>query len=197
MIVINDILVSEDIIEKEFVCNLSACKGECCVAGEQGAPLDEDELAILADIWPKVKPYLSKKNQKAVEKQGHWIDHGGGEYATPLVNGGGECAYVIHEKGMALCGIERAWREGKIGWMKPISCHLYPIRLAYNSRTEIMRANYDRWDICKPACAHGKQLQVPIYKFLKEPLIRKFGEAFYAELEEVAKALPPKQPKNR
>ena len=177
-------IVSEEIIEKDFVCNLSACKGACCVDGEAGAPLDEEETKILEEIYPKVKPFLRKKGIAEIEKQGKWIVNEWGEKETPLIDGA-DCAYVIFDnKKTALCGIEEAYNQGAIDWKKPISCHLYPIRVKdYN---EFSAVNYHKWEICDDACSLGKELQVPVYKFVKQALIRKFGENWYAELEKVA-----------
>lgn len=177
-------IVSEDIIEKDFVCNLSACKGACCVDGEAGAPLEKKETKILEEIYPKIKPFLRKEGIEAIEKQGAWITSDLGELETPLVNGA-ECAYVtFNERGTALCGIEEAYNKGIVDWKKPMSCHLYPIRVKdYN---EFSAVNYHKWQICDDACTLGKELQVPVYKFVKEALIRKFGESWYKELEAIA-----------
>lgn len=184
MFQIDKTIVSEDIIEKEFVCNLSACKGECCIAGEAGAPLEEDEVAVLEEIYPKVKPFLRKEGIEAIEQQGTSITSDFGDLETPLVNGA-ECAYVVFDdKNTALCGIEAAYLEGKINWKKPISCHLYPVRIQnYSSFTAV---NYHKWSICDDACALGEELKVPTYKFLKDPLIRKFGTDWYEKLEKIA-----------
>lgn len=177
-------IVSEDIIEKDFVCNLSACKGACCIDGDAGAPLTKEEADILEEIYPKVKPYLRKKGIEAIETQGTSTKNEWDEIETPLINGA-DCAYVIFDnKKTALCGIEEAYNQGEIKWKKPISCHLYPIRV--KDYTEFSAVNYERWDICDDACSLGKELQVPIYKFVKEALIRKFGEDWYTELEKVA-----------
>ena len=177
-------IVSEDIIEKDFVCNLSACKGACCIDGDAGAPLTKEEADILEEIYPKVKPYLRKKGIEAIEAQGTSTKNEWDEIETPLINGA-DCAYVIFDnKKTALCGIEEAYNQGEIKWKKPISCHLYPIRV--KEYTEFSAVNYERWDICDDACSLGKELQVPIYKFVKEALIRKFGEDWYTELEKVA-----------
>jgi len=177
-------IVSEEIIERDFVCNLSACKGACCVEGDAGAPLTEEEVDILRDIYPKVKPFLREEGIAAIEKQGTHIETVLGELETPLVDGN-ECAYVtFDEKGIAGCGIENAYNDGAIDFQKPISCHLYPIRITEYS--EFSALNYDRWPICDPACALGKELQVPVYKFVKTALIRKYGENWYAELEKIA-----------
>lgn len=176
-------IVSEDIIEKDFVCNLSACKGVCCVDGEAGAPLEEDELQILMDVYPHVKPLLRKEGVEAIEDQGLFVTTEG-EFETPLVNDK-ECAYVIFDENKTTkCGIEEAYNQGKISWKKPISCHLYPVRIMEYS--EFSAVNYHKWPICDDACTLGKELQVPVYKFVKEALIRKFGEDWYSELEKVA-----------
>jgi hypothetical protein len=182
-------LVSEELIENDFVCNLNACQGGCCVEGEAGAPLETDEVAILDEIYEKVKPFLRPEGVESIEKQGTSIKNEWGEFETPLVNNK-ECAYVIFEGKTAKCGIEEAYNQGIVSWKKPISCHLYPIRVKkYSSFSAV---NYHRWDICSPACSLGKELQVPVYIFVKEALIRKFGETWYTELEEVASALKSK-----
>lgn len=183
-------IVSEDLLEKEFVCNIKACKGICCVEGEAGAPLEKAETTILEDIYPVVKPYLREEGIKAIEEQGVWITSDFGELETPLVNGS-ECAYVIFDKNnTALCAIEQAYNEGKVDWKKPISCHLYPIRIKEYS--EFAAVNYHKWDICDDACSLGKELGVPVYQFVKEALIRKFGEDWYLELEKTAEKLKGK-----
>ncbi len=186
MLQIGEILISDDVIEKEFVCNLDKCKGACCVEGDYGAPLDEDELDILKEVYPEVKPYLSEAGIKAIEKQGTHVLDEDGDLSTPTIKGR-ECAYAIYDdKNVLKCGIEQAYLDGKIGWKKPISCHLYPIRITKKKHFEAL--NYHKWHICSPACALGKELQVPVYKFLKDPLIRKYGKAWYAELEQVIEA---------
>lgn len=178
-------IVSEDILEKEFVCNLSKCKGACCVKGEAGAPLEKAEVEILKEIYPKVKPLLRKEGIQAIEEQGTSIVSDFGELETPLVNGE-ECAYVtFDENNITKCGIEEAYNKGMIDWRKPISCHLYPVRV--KDYSEFAAVNYHKWDICDDACSLGKELQMPVYKFTKDALIRKFGEDWYLELEKVAK----------
>ncbi len=189
MFQIGKTIVSEDIIEKDFVCNLNACKGACCIEGEAGAPITEEEVRILKDIYPKVKPFLRPEGIAAIEEQGTHIETEWGDFETPLI-GGKDCAYVTFTPhGIASCGIEDAFNAGEIdpiapGFKKPISCHLYPIRIKEYS--EFSAVNYDRWSICDPACTLGKELQVPVYRFVKDALIRKFGENWYAELEKVA-----------
>lgn len=176
-------IVSEEILEREFVCNLSACKGTCCIDGDAGAPLQEEETTILEAIYPKVKPYLRPEGIAAIEAQGAWVKGEDGDFETTLIDGK-DCAYVIFDGATALCGIEQAYNEGIVDWKKPVSCHLYPIRV--KDFTEFTAVNYDKWYICDDACTLGKELQVPVYKFVKEALIRRFGEDWYLELEKVA-----------
>lgn len=181
MLLIDDKLISEDIFDKHFVCDLSACKGACCVEGESGAPLKEEELAILDDIFEDVKPYLRKEGIKAIEKDGKYVQDSDGEWVTTL-RGGMECAYtVFDEKGVAACGIEKAHFDGASEFRKPISCHLYPIRTKQLSEYEGM--NYHKWPICAPACECGSKLNMPVYKFCKDALIRAYGQEFYGKLE--------------
>jgi hypothetical protein len=185
MFQIGKTIVSEDIIEKDFVCNLSACKGACCVDGEAGAPLENDELKILNEIFPIVKPYLRKEGIKAIENQGLYTTNEDGEHETPLIDGA-DCAFVIYdEKNVALCAIEEAYNQGEITFKKPVSCHLYPVRV--QNYSEFSAVNYHHWEICDDACTLGKEFQVPVYKFVKQALIRKFGDAWFSDLEEVAK----------
>ncbi len=178
-------IVSEELIEQDFVCNLSACKGACCIDGEAGAPLEDKETEILVDIYTKVKPFLRPEGVAAIEEQGAFVKGEDGEWETPLVNGS-ECAYVVFkENGTAKCGLEEAYEQGVTEWKKPISCHLYPVRV--REYTQLTAVNYHKWEICDPACALGEELKVPVYKFVKEALIRKFGAEWYAELEQIAK----------
>ncbi|WP_445955443.1 DUF3109 family protein [Yeosuana sp.] len=184
MFQIGKTIVSEEIIENDFLCNLSACKGACCIDGEAGAPLSKEETKILEDIYPKVRPFLREKSINAIAQQGVFITTEEGDFETPLIDGA-DCAYVFFDKkGIALCAIEEAYNQGDISWKKPVSCHLYPIRV--KDYSEFSAVNYEKWEICDDACALGKELQVPIYKFVKEALIRKFGEDWYSELEKVA-----------
>ena len=184
MIQIDDKLISEDLFSEEFVCNLAKCKGICCVEGDAGAPLDEDETKILDEIYPKIKSYLRPEGIQAIEEQGTYTLDFEGDLVTPLVNNA-ECAYVIFdEKGYTKCAIEKAYENGVIDWQKPISCHLYPIRITEYSNFSAI--NYHEWDICSDACTLGKELGVKVYQFLKKPLIRKYGEEFYQTLSEAA-----------
>jgi hypothetical protein len=181
MIAIQNTLVSEDLLEKKFVCDLKACKGECCVAGDSGAPLDKEELEILESVVEKVKPYMTKKGIKAVEKNGSWVKDSDGDYTTTLVSEGGECAFVFFDENkIAKCSIESAYYDGKIKWKKPISCYLYPVRITKHKNYDAV--NYHKWEICKPACECGAKLNVPVFQFLKEPLITKYGKEWFNEL---------------
>lgn len=184
MFQIDKTIISEEILENEFVCNISACKGACCIDGEAGAPLEDAELPILEKIYDKVKPYLRPEGIAAIEEQGTYVKGFDGEWETPLIDGA-DCAYVtFDDKGTALCGIEEAYNQGDIDWKKPISCHLYPVRIKEYSTFSAI--NYHKWHICDDACSLGKELQVPVYKFVKQALIRKYGEDWYNELEKTA-----------
>ena len=177
-------LISEDLFEKRFVCDLNACKGACCVEGASGAPLDPEEDQLLKELWPKIRPYIPEKGQRAIDEHGVSEVDEDGDLVTTLVEGRGECAFtVFDDKGIALCGVEKAWKDGAIPFRKPISCHLYPIRIAKLKFHDGL--NYPRWPICKPACACGAKLDVPVFRFLKDSLTRKYGADWYAELEEV------------
>jgi hypothetical protein len=180
MMKVGEVLVSDEVKSVEFVCHLEKCKGACCVEGELGAPLEEDELPIMKEIQSAVAPYLTEDGKKAIAEQGPYLLDEDGDYSTPTI-GGRECAYAHYDaKGVLKCGIEQAYLDGKISYRKPISCHLYPIRIT--KKKDFEAVNYHRWSICSAACTLGKSLQVPLYKFLKDPLIRKYGEQWYADL---------------
>lgn len=182
MIVIGDTILSDDLIENFFVCDLEKCKGACCVEGDLGAPLEDSEKNKMDEVYEKVKPYMCKEGIEEVEKQGVYILDEEGDYSTPTIDHK-ECAYAVYdEKGYLKCSIEQAYQDGKTDFKKPISCHLYPIRITNYEQYDAL--NYDRWEICNPACGHGKALGVPIYVFLKEALIRKYGEKWYEALVE-------------
>ncbi len=185
MIAIEHVLLSDDVVEKHFVCDLQSCKGGCCVDGDCGAPLTEEETEILATVYPKVKHLLKPEYITEVEKQGThtWDDEYG--YVTPTVDGG-ICVYAYTDDvGIVKCAIEKAWRDGLVDFQKPISCHLYPIRVTESNGYEAV--NYEpRKKLCKPACKLGNKLKIPVYQFLKGPLIRKYGEEFYNTLDTVA-----------
>lgn len=185
MIAIDNVLLSDEVVEEHFVCDLTKCKGGCCVDGDCGAPLTEEETKIIARIYPKIKSSLLPEYVAEIERQGtHTVDNEYG-YVTPTVNGG-ICVYgYTDELGVVKCGIEKAWKEGRVKFRKPISCHLYPIRVLSHPGYEAV--NYEpRETLCKPACKQGKALKVPVYVFLKEALIRKYGEQFYEALDAVA-----------
>lgn len=190
MIAIGDILVSDELIEEQFVCNLTACKGACCWEGEYGAPLDPAELDVLERIYPDVAPYLSPAGRAAIAAQGTAVyEKANRNFATPLVDGG-PCAYMtLDSRGVAQCGIERAYRDGVIDYRKPVSCHLYPIRVKRSPHADYEALNYDRWDICAAACTQGRREKVAVYEFAKEALIRAYGPEFYAELDQAAQHL--------
>jgi hypothetical protein len=183
MILVGDVVLSDDIKENFFVCDLEACKGACCVEGDSGAPLEDEETKILEDIYPLVKDYITAEGRAVIEAQGTWVIDADGDKVTPTLGANRECAYALYdERGILKCGIEQAYLAGKTSWKKPISCHLYPIRVTKYDQYDAL--NYNRWHICDPACQLGKSLQVPLYRFLKEALVRKYGEAWYAELVE-------------
>lgn len=177
-------LISEDLFEKRFVCDLNACKGECCVAGESGAPLEQQEADLMKELWPKIRPYIPEKGQRAIDEHGVSEVDEDGDLVTTLVEGRGECAFtVFDEKGIALCGVEKAWKDGAIPFRKPLSCHLYPIRVAKLKFHDGL--NYHQWPICKPACECGAKLDVPVFRFLRDALTRAYGAEWFAELEEI------------
>ena len=188
MLYIEDTLVSLDVIERHFVCNLEACKGACCVEGDFGAPLLEEEKVILKEVYQDIAPYLSPEGKAVIEKRGYYeYTDENQQWSTPLM-ANGACVYLTYgADGIAKCGIEKAYEDGATTFKKPISCHLYPIRVSHNEITGFEAWNYDQWDICNPACIHGEELQVPIYLFLKEAIIRAKGLAFYEALEDAAR----------
>ena len=185
MIIVGNTIVSDDIADRRFQCDLNCCKGACCVDGDSGAPLHEEEVAVLEAILPEVEPYMTAEGIAAVHEQGVAVRDTDGDLGTPLV-AGGACAYITYgDNGCALCAIEKAYRAKNFHFLsfnshfpKPVSCHLYPIRV--EDYGEFTAVNYHQWDICRHACGHGE----PLYKYLKEPLIRRFGSAWYDELIE-------------
>lgn len=185
VIEIENVLVSDDVVEAKFVCDLHRCKGGCCEDGDAGAPLEKGEKEILDEIFEAVKPYLTKEGLAAIERQGNYLYDREFGWVTPTVEGG-ICAYGHRdEKGIIKCGIEQAYYDGKVSWKKPLSCHLFPIRLVETKHATYV--NYEpREVLCSPACQLGKKLKMPVYQFLKEPIIRKFGEEFYQTLEQIA-----------
>lgn len=174
-------IVSEDLLRECFACDLGRCKGICCVEGNAGAPLDEEEVPLLEEQYPNYKPCMTPEGIAAVEAQGFAIRDDDGDLTTPLVDDA-ECAYSYQENGITLCAVEKAFREGKTSFHKPISCHLYPIRLTHFSNGTV-GLNYHRWSVCAPARTCGRRLAMPLYKALREPIVRRFGEEFYQALE--------------
>ncbi|ASB49684.1 DUF3109 family protein [Alkalitalea saponilacus] len=192
MVQIDDKLISLDLFEKHFICDLPKCLGACCVEGESGAPLEEEETTILEKILPIVKPMLSEKAQAEIDKNGAWEVDGDGDMVTPIINGR-ECVYALFdEKGICKCAIEQAYNEGKVEFRKPVSCHLYPIRVSKYKDFEAI--NYHQWHICEAARLLGEKEQVPVFRFLKDAITRKYGEPFYNEMEEAAKLLEENPP---
>ena len=180
MIIVGDCIISENIAEKKFCCDLGKCKGCCCIEGDAGAPLEKREISILEKIYPQVKLYMEEKGIAEVEKNGVSALDMNDELCTPLVDGR-ECVYVCWEDGVAKCAIEKAYLDKKIDFQKPVSCHLYPIRV--DNYNDFKAVNYHEWDICECAVKLGNEVGEPLYKYLKEPLIRKFGKQWYEELE--------------
>ena len=180
MIQIEDVVISTDIFTEKFVCNLNACKGECCIEGDAGAPVEVEEVAELEKVLPVVWDDLAPEAQEIIKKQGVVYTDQDGDLVTSIVDNK-DCVFTCHdENGYCYCAIEKAYREGKCNFYKPVSCHLYPIRVENYGPYKAI--NYHRWDVCKSAVILGKKNNVPVYKFLKEPLIRKFGELWYEKL---------------
>jgi hypothetical protein len=187
MIFIQNTLISEDIIEEHFVCNLNACKGACCIEGDFGAPISKPEIKELTNNLSSIIPYLNEESQSQIKEKGvaQYIDNTDG-WGVTLMNHG-PCAFLtFNEIGIGKCGIEKAWEEGKSTFQKPISCHLYPIRIVKNEEQGFEAWNYERWHICNAACANGEKLQVRLYQFLGNAIKRCKGEDFYEELDAAA-----------
>ena len=180
MLEIDDKLISLDIIEKEFSCDLEKCKGDCCIYGDSGAPLTSEEVEIIKENYEHIKSYMTERGIEEITKQGFSVVDVENDTVTPLIDNLA-CAYVSYDGDIALCGIERAYLDKKISFKKPISCHLYPIRLTQYSK--FTAVNYDKWDICKSALKKGKQEKIPLYISLEEPITRKFGKDFYDQLK--------------
>ena len=191
LIEIEDKVISTQIFEKNFVCDLSACKGQCCVSGDSGAPISVEEISILEDEIDEIKPFMTKRGIKVIEHQGVFYVDQENEKVTSLIDEK-ECAFVsFNKEGIAQCSIEMAYKEGKTTLKKPISCHLFPIRVKkFKAFTAL---NYSKWDICEPACECGEKLKVPVFIFLKDALIRAFGRRFFSELLAVNKEITKKR----
>jgi len=180
MLQIDDTIISLDLLDECFVCDLNTCKGNCCIEGDDGAPLEESEVKIIEELLPIIWDDLTEKSKVVIKEQGVSYIDDDGEPVTSIVNGA-ECVFTYtDETGICKCSIEKAFREGKTDFYKPISCHLYPVRL--QKYEEYTAVNYHRWSVCNCARKLGGKLGVPVYTFLKEPLIRKFGEAWYEQL---------------
>jgi hypothetical protein len=185
MLIHENTLISEDIFEKDFVCNLAACKGACCVEGDFGAPLLDEELEHIDRNLEAIKKYMTPEAKQKIAKGGYSEIDPDGDLGTKCINGR-DCVFAITENGVYKCAMEKAYEAGESDFHKPISCHLYPIRISQVGEYEAL--NYNKWDICSPACTLGKQLKVPVYAFLKGPLTRKYGAEWYKSLEEIAAA---------
>ena len=184
MIEIEDTIISLDIIERYFCCDLAHCKGECCIEGEAGAPLEKDEFNLLRKILPMIWNDLSPAAQAVINKQGVGYIDREDDIVTSIVNGK-DCVFTYYDvDGTCKCAIEKAYSEGRIDFMKPVSCHLYPIRV--KRYKDYQAVNYHRWSVCRAAEISGTQKRLPLYKFLREPLIRKFGEEWYNALDTCA-----------
>lgn len=185
MIAIDDKLISDEVVSKQFVCDLDKCKGACCVDGDTGAPITEEEAALIDKYYPKVKHLLPENAIKLIEAEGTYVTDDEFELVTPTINGG-ICAYGFYdENNQVKCAFEQEYYKGNVSFKKPISCHLFPIRIDTYKTFEAV--NYEpRETLCKAACKLGKTLKVPVYQFLKEPLIRKYGEEFYTTLDKIA-----------
>ncbi len=188
LIEVGGVVLTTELFTECFCCDLDACKGICCVEGDSGAPLTMDEVGELENVLDDVWPDLSAKAQSLLDTQGVAYTDCEGDLVTSIVNGK-DCVFTCYGKdGCCFCATDKAFREGRTAWPKPISCALYPIREKKIGQT-LVGLQYHRWDVCRPAVEKGRQLNLPIYRFLKEPLIRRFGEAWYKELCEVAEEL--------
>lgn len=194
MIAIDNILVSDEVIREQFVCDLTKCKGACCVDGDAGAPLQKEELDKLNEVFDKVVPYLNEESKMELDRQGRYVYDREFGWVTPTINSS-ICVYGIKdENGIVKCGIEQAYLDGKIKWKKPISCHLFPVIVKNSKHNDNVYVNYEpREDNCKAACALGKKLKVPVHIFLKEALVRRFGQKFFDALDATAAHMQSKK----
>jgi Fe-S-cluster containining protein len=190
MLLIGEILVSDALIEEQFVCHLDKCKGACCSLGDYGAPLDSDEINLLDDHLPAIEAYLEPEGLERIKEVGVTQYFAKPKFHGTALRHNGACVFLhVGENGVAECGIENAWEDGVIEWKKPMSCHLYPVRVRRVPEMNFEALNYDDWSICKDACKLGKSLKVPLYVFVREAIERRYGEEFWRELDEVAKDL--------
>jgi hypothetical protein len=185
MVIVDNTFISEDLFKQHFVCDISCCKGICCVEGDAGAPLEEEEIAILEDCLDKIKPYMTKEGIEIVQQGGIFDYDIEGVLVTPLVNDR-ECVFVYYENDIAQCAIEKAYLEGKTDFQKPISCHLYPVRLTKQNCYE--KLNYHQWGVCRSARMNGKRLQISVFDFLQTPLARKYGDEWINKVKKIIHA---------
>lgn len=187
MILIQEVLVSETVIKEAFACNLTACKGACCVEGDYGAPLTDKEVVKLGQMLDEIFPYLPEKSRQIIREKGFAAPQEEGEGMETELMPDGACVFMGRDElGITFCGIEKAYYAGDITFKKPVSCHLYPIRINKNKFTGFEAMNYDQWDICSPACDNGKAKGIKVFEFAKDAIVRKYGEDFYEELSAAA-----------
>ena len=179
MLIVDDCIISDDIADCAFSCSLECCKGMCCVEGDAGAPLESDEIELLQKLMPEVEPYMTREGLEAVRRDGVAVSDPEGQPTTTLVNNR-ECAFAVWRDGVAFCAIESAYLDGRISFRKPVSCHLYPIRV--DDYGEFRAVNYHRWEVCRASLCNPDTINTPLYVYLREPLVRKFGEEWYNEL---------------
>ncbi|MBR4135431.1 MAG: DUF3109 family protein [Bacteroidales bacterium] len=185
MLIVGDVLVSDELFERHFCCDLAQCDGQCCIEGDAGAPVAPEEIADLSEYYPVYRKYMTPEGLAAVEACGEPFVFQHDEFQTPLLAGQGACAFVFYDDGIAKCAIEKAFENHEIPFRKPISCYLYPIRVSRVGK--YIALNYHHWGICESACRYGDELKLPVYVFLKQPLIQMFGEDWYQELCETVR----------
>lgn len=183
MLIVGDAIVSENILEKHFACRLSKCKGACCVKGDAGAPLERNEIELIQNDLPEILPFVAQKGSESIGAKGFYEHDATGELVTACLPEG-DCVFVAWESDVAVCGIEKAHLAGKTSFRKPLSCHLYPVRA--KKIGDYTALNYHQWDICAPACAAGEEAKIPVFRFVKDALVRKMGQEWYDELELLA-----------
>ncbi len=189
MLIVQNSLVSDDLVEQKFCCDCPKCMGMCCIEGDAGAPYEEEEIKVLQNSLMEVYKFMTPEGVEAIEKQGVFVIDPEGKKVTPLIKGK-ECAFVVYINGIANCAIELTYIKKKISLQKPISCHLYPVRII--DYEDFFAVNYHEWAICKPALEKGEKEGIFMYEFLKKPLIRKFGKSWYTELEKIAEYMRKK-----
>ena len=198
MNLIEEVLLSDEVFKKKFVCDLSRCKGACCWEGDFGAPLEKEEEESIPPLYDILKNYLSQEAQDHIRSFGYFDNHPSkNQLVTPIL-GDGACVYLCRdERGIARCSFEIVFEKGLSSFKKPISCHLYPLRITKNERTGFEAINYDEWDICSPACNLGEKLSIPVYRFVQEAIIRKYGHGFYRQIEELSRHLNESQSRQK